>query len=74
MIDIGKEKLTYNCPKCGRKITFTLNQVAKQATVKCSGCGEHIKLQDSNSSARLGISQINKSFRDFERTLKQFGK
>lgn len=72
-MDISKQTVELDCPECKKSITVTLQQVADEATIKCS-CGQSIKLTDSNGSAKKSIRDINKSFKSLENTLKKFGK
>ncbi len=73
MIDISKQKVDGNCPSCNSKFTVTLGQVSRQETIRCVSCKEEIKLIDSESSAKKGIKNINKSFDELERTFKKLG-
>ena len=73
MIDISKQEINLNCESCGRKITVSLKQVANQETITCF-CGTKIKLQDSKGSSKKAIRDVNKAFKDLEKTLKSFGK
>lgn len=73
MIDISKETVKLDCPECHKGVTVALKQVADEALVKCS-CGQEIQLIDSNDSGKKVIRDINKSFQDFEKTLKKLGK
>lgn len=74
MIDLSKQKFDGNCPSCGATFNATLGQVSRQETITCRGCGQHIKLVDSNGSARKGIREMNSAFNSLERTLKRLGK
>jgi hypothetical protein len=73
MFDLGKQKIDIECPECNRKVSVTLDQVAEEQIVTCP-IGHKIQLQDKDNSAREGIKDINKSFKDLERTIKNFGK
>jgi len=73
MIDISKQTVNVNCPVCKRSITVSLKQVADEGLVKCT-CGQEIQLKDSNGTNRKAIHDINKSFKDLENTLKNFGR
>lgn len=73
MFDLGKEKVTVNCPSCNRKHTATFNDVSRNRTVRC-GCGANLKLTDSGGSVKKGVSNINKAFKDLENTFKKLGK
>ena len=72
MIDISKQPVKIDCPECNRSMSVTLKQVANGALIKCN-CGQEIQLK-SNSTNKKVIKDVNKSFKDFERTLKNFGK
>ena len=73
MIDISKQSVTVDCPECNRSISVTIKQVANEALIKCN-CGQEIQLKDSNGTNKKAIKDVNKSFKDFEKTLKNFGK
>lgn len=70
-MDIGKQ--TVNCPECKRSISVSLKQVADAVLVKCT-CGQGIQLKDSNGTNRKAIHDINKSFKELDNTLKNFGR
>ncbi|WP_407692702.1 MJ0042-type zinc finger domain-containing protein [Reichenbachiella carrageenanivorans] len=74
MIDIGKQKIDMKCPNCRRSIKISLDQVSRQQIVRCNSCSQDIQLQDSRGSAKKGVREMNKAFKDLERTLKSFGK
>lgn len=73
MIDISKQRVKVECPECNRSINVTLKQVANEALIKCN-CGHEIQLKDNNGSSKKAIKDVNKSFKDLERTLKNFEK
>jgi hypothetical protein len=73
MIDISKQKVKIDCPECKSKVEVTMQQVADEKTVVCR-CGQKIKLQDKDNSAKNGIKNMNKAFDDLNKTLKNFGK
>ena len=74
MIDISKQKIQSNCPSCNHKFSVTLKQVANEEIIKCNSCKNDIQLKDSNGSSKKSIRDVNKSFKDLEKTLKNFGK
>ena len=74
MIDIGKHKIDIKCPNCNGSIKINLGQVSRQQVVKCNSCYQNVQIQDSNGSARKGIRDMNKAFKDLEKTFKSFGK
>lgn len=73
MIDISKQKIDISCENCNRKIKISLRQVANEEVITC-GCGTRIQLQDSKGSSKKGIRDINKAFKDFEKSLNSLGK
>ena len=73
MIDISKHAVEIDCPNCKRSISVTFKQVADEISIKCI-CGQGINLEDSNGSSRKAIRDINKSFKEFENTLKRLGR
>lgn len=73
MIDISNQTVKVDCYECNRSISVPLKQVANEALIKCT-CGQEIQLKDSNGTNKKTIKDVNKSFKDFERTLKNFGK
>ncbi len=73
MIDISKQTVKVDCTECNRSINVTLKQVANEALIRCN-CGQEIQLKDSNGTNKKAIRDVNKSFKDLERTLKNFGK
>jgi transcription elongation factor Elf1 len=73
MFDLGKEKITIECPSCNRKHQATLQQVSNRATIHCS-CGTNIKLEDKGGSTRRGIQSINDSMKKVNDAFKKLGK
>lgn len=73
MIDISKQTVKLNCPKCKKEISVSLKQVANEESVKCA-CGHGIQLKDNNGTNRKAINDINRSFKDLEKTIKNMGK
>ena len=73
MIDISKQSIKIDYPKCKRSISVPIKQVADEALVKCS-CGQGIQLQDSNGTNKKAIKDLNKSFKDLENTFKKLGR
>jgi len=64
MFDLGKEKITIDCPTCNRKHTVLLQDVANGRTVRCT-CNTNIKLQDKGGTARRSIDDLNRAIRRF---------
>lgn len=63
------EKLETECPECGAKLRFELDDVARQRTVRCSR-GHSVKLKDEGGGAR----KVSRALNDLEKALKRFGK
>lgn len=63
------EKMETNCPDCGGGVIYTLDDVAKQRTVRCSG-GHLVKLRDEGGGAR----KASKALSDLDMALRKFGK
>ena len=73
MINISKEKIDFGCPECNNKIVVTLEQVSKQELICCNYCRKEIKLIDKNNSTQRGLKNVNKSLKEIERVLNNFG-
>lgn len=73
MMDISNQTVKVQCSECNRSISVTLKQVANETLIRCN-CGQEIQLEDSNGTNKKAIKDVNKSFKDLERTLKNFGK
>lgn len=52
---------------------MSLRQVANEEVIICC-CGTKKQLKVSNGSSKKGIHDINKAFKDMEKTLKSLGK
>jgi transposase len=63
------DKLETECPDCGGKIRFELEDVARRRTVRCSR-GHSVKLKDEGGGARKASKALN----DLDKALKRFGK
>lgn len=57
------------CPDCGSALRFTLDDVAKQRTLRCSR-GHLVRMQDQDGSAK----EASKAHNDLDNALKGFGK
>lgn len=74
MINIGKHEVEHKCPTCGFKMTFSLEQVAKEIAVKCKKCNNSIALKDAGHKTRKMIKDSNDAFKKLEKTMKNFGR
>lgn len=72
-MDLGKQKIQVDCPTCRRKHNATFNDVGKQKVIHCY-CGTNIQLRDDKGSVKRSVNDINKAFKELEKTLKNFGK
>lgn len=61
--------LDIDCPECGAAVKVTLQDVAKQRTVRCRR-GHSIALKDQGGGGRKAQSALD----DLDRALKRFGK
>ena len=59
------DDLKTSCPNCGGTVRFSLDDVSKERTVRCSG-GCDVVLQDEGG----GAAKSAKSLRDLDRSLK----
>jgi Zn ribbon nucleic-acid-binding protein len=68
---VGSIKVPLPCPKCKVQNTVSLEQVRREETIQCVGCGTEIKLSDKDKSVQKSTENIQKSFDDLERALKR---
>ena len=64
-----KTKIEVPCPECGSTIRTSMDDVARQRTVRCAR-GHSVKLVDNGGGAR----KFNRALDDLERTIKKFGR
>lgn len=62
------DDLVTDCPDCGGKVRYTLQDVARGRTVRCSR-GHAVTLKDGG-----GAAAADKAARDLDRALKRLGK
>ena len=72
-MDISKQKVSVSCPECNQSIKVSIKQIYDEQLVKCH-CGQGIQLKDSKGSNKKVVRDINKAFKDLERTFKGFGR
>lgn len=63
------DKIEIECPECGNRVRFTLDDVAKQRAVRCSR-GHVLKLHDQGSGAR----NASNALANLDKALKRFSK
>lgn len=73
-LDLDNTEIEFKCPKCGFSNKVTLKQVHLGQVVICSGCHENIKLVDKDASTQRAIEEIEKSFKDLERTIEEINR
>ena len=73
MIDISKHEIEAACQTCGHKNTITLAQVNREEMITCR-CGQRIQLTDNDGSSKKATQDINRAFKDLERTFKKLGR
>ena len=73
MIDISRQKVTIMCPDCRRALRVSLGQISNEELIECS-CGQGIQLKDDKGSSKKTVKDLSKSFKNLEKTLKDFGK
>ncbi len=63
------DKIEIECPDCGGRVRFTVDDLARQRTVRCSR-GHLVKLEDEGGGAR----KASKALSELDMALKNFGK
>lgn len=66
------DDLDTTCPECGGTVRFSLENVARQRTVRCSG-GCSVELRDEGGGARdtqRALSDLDRSLKGLSRTIK----
>jgi hypothetical protein len=63
------DKIDADCPECGKKLKVSVDDIARQRTVRCAG-GHSVKLVDEGGGAR----KASKALSDLENRIKKLGK
>ena len=66
------DDLDATCPDCGSTVRFTLEDVARERTVRCSG-GCSVELRDEGGGARdtkRALDDLDRSLEGLSRTIK----
>lgn len=58
-----------DCPACGGKVRFSLQDVAKGRTVRCSR-GHSVTLKDEGG----GAAQVDRSLRDLDKSIRDLNR
>jgi len=60
---------TIKCPQCGGAVKFTLQDLARERTVRCAG-GHDVHLKDDGGGGR----KAQKALDDLQKAIRNFGK
>lgn len=74
MIDINTQKIDGKCPKCNGRLSTSVEQIARNAIISCSSCGERIQLKDQGGSFRKAQQDIKRASNDLDKALKNLGR
>lgn len=74
MFDLGKTKISINCPSCEFVNKVTLDDVSKGKEIICKGCLNIIKLVDKDNSTKKSVKSVKKSIDNLSNTLKKLSK
>jgi len=74
MIDFNKMWIDFECPNCGYIDEVQMIDVKTEKKVFCHNCKIIIELIDSDASTHSSIDSMTNALKDFEKTLKNFGK
>ena len=61
--------LDVSCPECGGAVRFSLDDLARERTVRCSR-GHSVALKDEGG----GAAKASKSLRDLDRSIKRLNR
>ncbi len=63
------DDLNVDCPNCGGSVRFSLDDLAKERTVRCSR-GHALTLKDEGG----GAAKSQRSFRDLEKSIERLSR
>ncbi len=70
----GEQEIEITCPGCEHQFPVKLKETMQDGnTIQCPSCQRSITIQHDDS-AKQGLADIEKSLKNFESTLKNFGK
>ncbi len=69
MEDSMSDKLETECPDCGGRVRMSMEDIARQRTVRCAR-GHAVKLKDEGGGVRKVVGALG----DLDKALKRFGK
>lgn len=77
----GDEKLTIDCPVCGRRFKVKMRQLTRDGSIiHCPSCETDIELQHDATTKRTlrdverATKKFEKSLKDLEKAFKKLGK
>ena len=73
MINIGKQKIGFQCPSCGFSNKATIKQVRINDTLICRGCKRNIRMVDHFDTTKKALRRFNKAIRGLEEQIKKMG-
>lgn len=74
MFNLDYWEIDTPCPKCGFYIFFFFKQACNNEIIICGGCKSNVKLIDYLDECKTGNKQIRRALKDFEKTIKNFGR
>ena len=60
------KRVKVNCPTCGKKVSVTLDKIARQGNVTCL-CGQTISIKDKNGSTKKAIRALDNLKKAFKK-------
>jgi transcription initiation factor IIE alpha subunit len=72
MIDLDKETIEIECPRCKFYNRTFLRQIKLRDVIICRGCKSNIRLDDYMNEYRKAEKSIRRTFEELESSLKGF--
>ena len=69
---IGKQKLGFDCLKCGYQLRETVARLKTSPNLICPGCGVNIQIDASQFAGK--VTEMNKAIHDFTKKLSKLSK
>ncbi len=70
MINLDKQEIAFQCPRCNFFNNIQLRQAKLRDVVICRGCKANIRLDDQMNEIKKIIRSIRRSMAEIEKTLK----
>jgi endogenous inhibitor of DNA gyrase (YacG/DUF329 family) len=71
-VNLDDERMSLDCPKCGRKFQERIGRLKNSPTINCPGCGQPIKIEAS--SLRAGVNKVQASLDKLGAAIGRIGK